>query len=379
MKNKLLCLLLATAMLLSMLLLAGCDIFNIPDDDDDQFPQIDNSVDLKEYAPTPSDDVYVEGETYYTSNAVHLVTEVNGNYTVNRPFTLDKDNVNKRIYSNVYLYEEDFVQVIYYKDFNDLGKLYVVLADQTDTQYVQIRNSTDGSPLQIDVVQQGVYNLILDITTFGIDFVKVDDIQTPVYEKVASCELSIHVSMDDHTYWPMTLDESTNEYFVERYIPCGASIGFGNQSRTSRYNLTVPFEMQNTIAYYDSVNKGSLQVHVGGTYKVYFNAKTYVVRLELQNPDTATYYYQVEWQQGNVLTPVGNQTPYLFEYQFVAQGKPTDPYVDIPSFFPMLGWKYSLTVVDPDGLTAYDAYIKESGTYKLTINLKDFTLTVARV
>jgi len=70
---------------------------------------------------------------------------------------------------------------------------------------------------------------------------------------------------------------------------------------------------------------------------------------------------------------------YLFEYQFVAQGKPADPYVDIPSFFPMLGWKYSLTVVDPDGLTAYDAYIKESGTYKLTINLKDFTLTVARV
>ena len=86
------------------------------DDDSNKLPQIDNSVDLIEFSPVDDDDnIYIDGETYYTSTSVDLVTEINGNYSVNRPFVLDKDNDNKRIYRNIYFYEEDYIQVIYYK------------------------------------------------------------------------------------------------------------------------------------------------------------------------------------------------------------------------------------------------------------------------
>ena len=131
--------------------------------------------------------------------------------------------------------------------------------------------------------------------------------------------------------------------------------------------------------YYDIYNNRKVRVHVGGTYKIYFNAKTYVLRLELQNPDTASYYCQVEWDKGNELTAKNSATPYLFEYEFVAQGKINDPYVDIPSIYPKLGMKYQLSVIDVDGFVANDIYLTESGTYILTINLKEFTLTVKRV
>ena len=85
------------------------------------------------------------------------------------------------------------------------------------------------------------------------------------------------------------------------------------------------------------------------------------------------------WNQGNVLTPKSDSEPYLFEYNFDAQGTPTDPYVELPSFYPELGLSYSLSIVDEDGFVFADSYVTESGTYKLTVNLKDFTLTVKKL
>ena len=120
-------------------------------------------------------------------------------------------------------------------------------------------------------------------------------------------------------------------------------------------------------------------VHVGGRYKVYFNAKTYTLRLELLNPQTATYFCQVEWNKNNILSPVSPATPYVFEYEFVAQGTPTDPYVDIPSFYPKLGMKYALSLIDEDEVVFSDYYLEGGNTYKLTVNLLDFTLSVKKL
>lgn len=64
---------------------------------------------------------------------------------------------------------------------------------------------------------------------------------------------------------------------------------------------------------------------------------------------------------------------------FVAQGTASDPYVEIPSFYPSLGMSYDLTVIDVDDFVFNDEYVTDSGTYKLTINLKEFTLTVDRI
>ena len=382
MKKKFLFLVTAFLLIINVMALVGCT-FDDGDSDDSGLPKIDNSVDLNTFTPTVDDDtIYREDETYYTSKSIDLVTEINGNYTTSRPFTLDKDNANKRIYRNIYFYVEDFLQVLYYKKFGDLGRLFVIMSDTADQEYAEIEYTQQGSPLQINIIQQGIYDIILDVETFAIDLVKVGDIDTPVYETIKSCELNIHVSSTDHTYTPMALDVATNEYYIETEIPLNASIGFYNASHTGRYKMTVEPSLMDTLIFYDyysSTKPSQVQVHVGGTYKIYFNAKTYVLRLELQNPDTAKYYCQVEWNENKELTAVSNATPYLFEYEFVAQGERNDPYVDIPSFFPKLGMAYDLSVIDVDGFVAYDEYITESGTYLLTINLKEFTLTIKRI
>ena len=376
MKRKFLGFIAALMVFASGLTFAGCDLFGDDGDDGGEPPKIDNEVDLDEYTPAPDDDSdYQEGETYYTSAALDLVTEIHGNYTIGRPFTLDKEDENKRVYPNLYFYEEDYFQVIYYKNANTLGEIYATLSDSSDTQYAEVEYSTGGSPLQINITQKGIYTLVLDIETFAIDMVKVGDIDTPVYERVRSCELMVHESLENHTYSAMTLDTATDEYYIQTYIPANATIAFVNATHFSRYKTEVGANLRDTLVYWDYFSPDDMRVHVGGTYKVYFHAKNYVTRLELLDPDTATYYCQVGWQQGNVLSPKSASEPYLFECELVA----TQTYTELPDFYPELGMSYALSVVDLDGLTVGDMYVKEVGTYKLTINLKEFTLTVALV
>ncbi len=389
MKKKFLFLIMVLLLAFNAFALAGCDFLGSLDNGDGDgggdegsggIPQIDNSVDLNEFSPTVDDDnIYIDGETYYTSTSIDLVTEIHGNYTVDRPFVLDKDNDNKRIYRNIYFYKEDFIQVLYYKKYGDLGQLFVMMSDTADQEYAEIEYTSKDTPLQINIIKQGVYDIILDVETFAIDMVKVGDIDTPVYETIKTCELKVQESLSNYSYTPMVLDVETNEYYIQKEIPLDASIGFYNASHVGNYKLTVEPSLCDTLIYYDAFNDRKVQVHVGGTYKIYFNAKTYALRLELQNPDTASYFCQVEWNKGNELTAKSIATPYLFEYEFVAQGKVNDPYVDIPSFYPKLGMKYNLTIIDVDGFVFNDMYVTESGKYLLTVNLKDFTLTVKRI
>ncbi|MBE7060905.1 MAG: hypothetical protein E7382_00030 [Clostridiales bacterium] len=375
MRKKFLCLTAMLLMLISALSFVGCGMFGDSTNGGSDGGGDGTVEQLQEYIPTADDDMEViEGETYYKSNTTDLVTEINGYYRVDRPFTIDKENENRRIYHNIYFYEEDFFQIIHYKNINSLGTIYAILSDQTDVEYAEVSYSTGGTPLQIDIKKQGVYNLILDIETFAIDMVKVKDIQTPVYEKIKSCELNIHVSLSDHTYHPMTLNADTNEYYIEAQIPLNATIGFYSETRNSHYKMTVEENLKDTILYYNTTNVTQVRIHVGGTYKIYFNAKTYKLRLELQNPDTANYYCQVEWNNGNELNKKSESQPYIFEYEFVAT-----EYADIPSFYPMLGMSYDLTVYGDEENVVNGEYVREAGTYKMTINLKDFTLTVQKI
>ena len=382
--------LLAMALLLTVCLLsfAGCDLlFDIADGDDGdgdygegEIPKIDNGEDLTEYTPEVGEDVgFADGETLYTSEALDLVTEINGNYKIDRPFTLDKDNPSKRIYRGIYFYAEDFFQVIYYKDITKLGQVYAILSDSTDSQYAECRLSEQGSSYQIDIIESGIYDLILDTETFGIDMVRVGDITTPVYEKIKSCEMKIHVSGSSSSYTEMTLNSDTEDYFLQTSIPRNASIGFTSSSHNANYKTTVAPEISDTLVYWNNADKARIQVHVGGVYNVYFNAKTYVLRMELQNPDTADYFCQVGFNENNILTAKSSATPYLFEYKFTAVYEAGNPYARIiPSFYPQLGMKYSLTLIDEESLVAGD-YLEVGYTYRLTVNLKDFTLTVEKI
>ena len=354
--------------------LTGCDFLSNNTKNNSTTPTIDNS-DISVYTPSANDDQeYEEGKTYYTSSKLDLVTEVNGNYCTTRPFTLDENDSTKRIYHNIYFYVEDYFQIIYYQNVKKLGKIYAALSDSTDTEYAEVEYS-NNKPLQINIIKQGVYNLVLDTTTFAIDMQKVGDISTPVYETIKSCELNVFVSAGNYNYYPMTLNTTTNEYYIQKSIPLDASIGFYSTSHISHYKMTAENNICDKLIYLNDVSPAQVQVHVGGTYNIYFNAKTYKLRLELLNADTATYYCQVGFNNNQELTPKHNDTPYLFEYTFVAESPIDNPAVKLPSFFPKLGMSYKLAIIDEDNLTR-SGYVKTSGTYKLTVNLKDFTLTV---
>ena len=67
-------------------------------------PVIDNTLDLDQYIPPVSDTEVPdteEKEDLYTSKALFLVTDIMGSYRIDRPFSLDPADENKRIYDDM--------------------------------------------------------------------------------------------------------------------------------------------------------------------------------------------------------------------------------------------------------------------------------------
>ena len=148
------------------------------------------------------------------------------------------------------------------------------MSDKTDEQYAQVQYTAQGKPLQIDVKQQGKYNLILDLTTFGIDMEKIGDIDTPVYDKIKSCNIHIFNSVNDSNYYAMELNRETNEFFIQREIPLNAAVRFTSDSHNSHYMMTVPQQIIDKFVYPNqNENPDTVYIHVGGIYKVYFNKR----------------------------------------------------------------------------------------------------------
>ena len=342
---------------------------------DDSIESIDNSKDLIEFVPGLEEDNYAPDEDYYLSKAIDLVTEIRGNYSIERPFMLDESDDTKRIYKNIYFYEEDYFQLLYFKNGSPISHVYAMLSDENDSEYAEVEYTDGGNPLQVNIIKSGIYDLILDVTTLEIDMVRVGNIDTPVYETIKSCELYIHNSLNDYTYTEMAFNKETNEYYLETQIPRGASLGFFSASHNSRYKVIVDSSIVNKTIYYHDISPDLMYANVGGTYKVYINAKTYQVRFELQNPDTASYFCQVGFGEDVVLSPVSQDTPYLFRYEFLPEVE--NKHAIIPSFYPELGFSYVLEIIDEEGLVeGGDSLFGNGTTYILEINLKDFTLTV---
>ena len=121
-----------------------------------------------------------------------------------------------------------------------------------------------------------------------------------------------------------------------------------------------------------SARKTIVTVNVGGLYNVYINKKTYVVRLELLNPDTATYscvYY--DGTDFITLQPYESDVPYVFRQRIVVTTQYT---TRIPDFHTAKYRTYDLTVVDTMNVLMSN-YFKQPGTYDVIVNLKTFEIT----
>ena len=101
------------------------------------------------------------------------------------------------------------------------------------------------------------------------------------------------------------------------------------------------------------------------------------MRLELINPDTATYSL-VYYDGTDFITksPDDQSVPYVFRQQITVNTKNT---TSLPNFYTEKYRTYKLTVIDNNDLLSYSGkyyYFKQIGTYDLIINLKTFEITV---
>lgn len=300
-----------------------------------------------------------ENTTYYTSPGLTLCVSVNGHFMLMNYFSLDGD---KRIYDNIYFYEGDYL----YMNEDNASGLFASLESTADSIYAT-EEKEQGYDIQLNIIKTGIYKVIFDTKTLKFDLEYKADIETPKYYTMPNCDIYTVA-----TSWiPMAVNPDNPEefYITNFHVDTGKDINFFSHIHTSNYIPT----LDNSSQKYAFCRKTNVDMLIGGNYNVYINSKTYKVRLELINPDTADYTC-VYYEDGDFITlePTDTNTPYVFNLQISVDTQ----YTSVPSFYSAGYGEYTLSVVNsPDVMSGtYDHYFKKIGTYRLTINLKTFEL-----
>lgn len=361
MKRKFLCFILALSVIVSGFYLLGCDIPTgappTPDYNADIQVVTPENIDTEHFTPA-------DGTTYYTSPGFSLVIEINGEFMTMDYFSIDGD---KRVYDNLYLYEDDYFFMLT----SDYKDLYASLGDSADLEYAE-EEKQDGQDIQINVKKAGIYKLTFDVKTLKFDMEYKSEIVTPVYYTIKNCSIySVATSWVEMSVNPDNEDEFVIRGFA---VEAGKSVSFFSNIHTSNYKVTLDESSDNKLA---SARKTDVSVNVGGVYDIYINRKTYEVRLELINPDTASYscvYY--DGTDFITLEPCDGEIPYIFSREITVTTKYT---TDLPDFHTAHYRTYDLTVVDTANLlmgSKDNYYFKQPGTYELTVNLRTFEISV---
>ncbi|MBQ9791204.1 MAG: hypothetical protein IJW28_01325 [Clostridia bacterium] len=347
-------------LLLSTTTMTGC---SMPDDP----PIKDYNADIQVILPENIADELFEPQedtTYYTSPGFSLSISIRGHFMIMDHFSLDGD---KRVYENIYLYEDDY----FYMVTDDYVDLFASIGDSSDSEYVE-EEKASGEDLQINVIKEGIYNIIFDTKTLKFDMVFLNEITTPRYYTIQNCDIySVATSWTVMSKNP----DNQNEFYISNYhIDSGKSISFFSHIHTSNFIPTLDQDSQRMA----NVRKTDVRIFIGGDYDVFINAKTYEVRLELKNPETADY--SCVYYDGDDFIPlelVDNNVPYIFTYQITAD-TPYNPLTSgntkLHTLYSENYGEYKLTIINSPDINAYH-YCKEKGTYKVTVNLKTFELT----
>lgn len=304
--------------------------------------------------------------TYYTSDELWLMAEVNGAFFEMEYFYIDGD---MRVYDNLYLYKQDYFFMIT----GDYKYIYASLNHPFSTEYFE-EEKEQGEDIQINVKKSGIYKLTFDVKTLKFDMEYKSEIETPLYYTMKNCSV-----YTEATSWrEMSVNPANkDEFVIDNFsVTADETISFFNIVHTSNYKVTLDEKVNDKLA---SANKKNLTINVGGTYRIYVNSKTYVVNLELLNPDTATYncvcYDGLNY---NVLTPNDEQLPHVFSMRLVT----TENSTGLPYFLSKAYKKYDLTVIastDVVSKVGKSCYLRKAGTYDLTINLRTFEITIEKL
>lgn len=360
MKRKMVAVATALLVLISGVAFVGCGVGTGASE------TTDYNADIQAVTPediTAEHFVVEEDKTYYTSPGFSLWMEVNGAFLEMDYFYLDGT---KRVYDNLYFYEDDYFYIVT----DDYKDLYASLGDPGDSEYAE-EEKEQGYDIQLNVKKEGIYKLVFDLDTLKFDMEYKAKIETPVYYTIQKCQI-----YSKATEWvDMSVNpDNADEFVINRFnIDVDDFISFYNTTHTSLYKVTLDEACNETFGVYQYP---SVKINVGGSYNVYINAKTYVVRLELLNPDTATYscvYY--DGAEFIELTPYEEDCPYIFRQRIVVDTKYT---TSLPKFHTKNYRTYRLTVVDEANVLmngGSNYYFKQIGTYDIIINLKTFEIT----
>ena len=165
---------------------------------------------------------------------------------------------------------------------------------------------------------------------------------------------------------------NSDEFVINNFnVEAGKIIGFYNNLHVSNYKVTLEESIDGKLA---EARKTSVTVNVGGAYNIYVNKKTYVVRMELLNPETASYscvYYN--GTDFITLDPYAAEVPYVYHHRIAV-----DKHDVLPKFHTKDYKTYNLTVTESYLLNASgkNYYFQQAGMYDVIVNLKTFEISV---
>ena len=195
MKRKIACLFSALLLLTSASALVGCG------GGGSTAPDYNANIQVLAPENIPHENfVAEEDKTYYTSAELSLSMEVNGAFLVMDYFYLDG---NKRVYDNLYLYEDDYFVMVA----DDMVGWYASLSDPSDLEFAEEEKQA-GEDVQINVKKSGVYKLIFDTDTLKFDMEYKSEIETPLYYTIKNCSIySVKTDWVEMSVNPENADE----------------------------------------------------------------------------------------------------------------------------------------------------------------------------
>ena len=308
------------------------------------------------------------------------MTEINGSYTVDRAFTLDAQDPNKRIYDDLYLYQYDYFFMIS----GDYKDIWCRLSDRNDLEYVEVEKS-EGEDVQVNVKVSGIYKLIFDTVTKSFDVEYKSEITTPVYEEILKCEIGYLDDSKEMVFVKMVKDG--NELAITNiHFDIGQAIWFYSEfTHTSWYKTTIDESCVNKYVHKWGEKPSSEIIFIfGGTYNLYLNPKTYVVRVEAVSIDNDGYSAIIfdENGQEQSLQPADQTAGYIFTFEKTVTGRTVgNVFVvteDLPVIYSASYQPYNLTLTEESKVfvSFYDDDIcfKQAGKYIVTINLQTFEM-----
>ena len=331
------------------------------------------------------------GQTYYKSDLFELHTTIAGYFSYGRKFFIPKDNPDLHVYDNLYLYEGDEFFVAKNKGSNRFGisdfDFCFELLDPSDEQYVDIKvdkiDSRVGS-LFIKENKDGVYKVSFDIKTLKIDIDFIKEIDTPRYDYLSHCDATV-IKGESKT---MKVNPNNEDELMAEgmNIPMYSSLVFDNNIDCYT-RVWLDESLVNQVRTF--TKRELLHFSVGGIYNLYLNRRTYVVRVELTNPESATYncYYASEmtnWEK--VALTKRSDSNHIFELKNYINYKEDVTYVTV-NFLDYeaednVSYPYYLTSKS-DLITISDSKksirLTQKGTFDITVDLLEGTVDAQKV